>query len=65
MPVFKAYFIIIKKTLPALIVYFGVFVTMAIIFVGMSGTKTSAEFKSVKKQNHHPERGNDAAHQAD
>jgi ABC-2 type transport system permease protein len=41
MPVFKAYFTVIRKAIPSLIVYFMLFVMMATIFTRMVGSSSS------------------------
>jgi ABC-2 type transport system permease protein len=49
MPVFKAYFLVIRKILPSLIVYFSIFVVMATIFVKVVGGGTMpTDFRAVR-----------------
>ena len=48
MPVFKAYLLVIKKNIPSLMIYFFVFVAMAILFVNVIGGDSYAEFSAVK-----------------
>jgi ABC-2 type transport system permease protein len=48
MPVFKAYLLVIKKNIPSLMIYFFIFVTMAVIFLKFVGTPTYADFTAVK-----------------
>lgn len=49
MPVFKAYFTVIRKILPALLVYFTIFVVMATIFVKVvGGGTTPTDYRAVK-----------------
>jgi ABC-2 type transport system permease protein len=48
MPVFKAYFIVIKRYLPSLLIYFFIFIIMTILFSKVIGSQTSFSFTAVK-----------------
>ena len=48
MPVFKAYFILIKKNLPMLIIYLGVFIFLTILFVKIFGSQATYDFSAVR-----------------
>jgi ABC-2 type transport system permease protein len=48
MPVFKAYLLVIKRNIPSLLIYFFVFVAMAVIFLKFAGNETYADFTAVK-----------------
>ncbi len=50
MPVFKAYFKVIKKNLPSLIIYFIIFVATASLFFNTSGSRTTDAFSPTKSQ---------------
>ncbi len=48
MPVFKAYLLVIKRNIPSLMIYFFVFVAMAVIFLNLVGSQTYSDFSEVK-----------------
>ena len=48
MPVFKAYLLVIKRNIPLLMIYFFVFVAMAVIFLNLVGSQTYSDFSEVK-----------------
>ncbi len=48
MPVFKAYLLVIKRNIPALLIYFFVFVAMAVIFLKFVDSQTYTDFSAVK-----------------
>lgn len=50
MPVFKAYFKVIKKNLPSLMIYFIIFVTISNIFFSSSGSQATDTFNAAKSQ---------------
>ena len=48
MPVFKAYLLVIKRNIPSLLIYFFVFVSMAVMFLKFAGSQTYSDFSAVK-----------------
>lgn len=50
MPVFKAYFKVIKKNLPSLMIYLVVFVAISIIFFSTAGSQITDAFNASKTQ---------------
>jgi ABC-2 type transport system permease protein len=48
MPVFKAYLLVIKRNIPSLMIYFTIFVAMAVVFLQFVGGQTYADFSAVK-----------------
>ncbi len=50
MPVFKAYFKVIKKNLPSLMIFFAIFVTMSVLFFNTSGSRSTDAFNPTKSQ---------------
>ena len=48
MPAFKAYLLVIKKNIPSLMIYFFVFVAMAVLFIKVVGNQGYSDFSSVK-----------------
>ncbi|NLA88106.1 MAG: ABC transporter permease, partial [Clostridiales bacterium] len=48
MPVFNAYFKVIKKNLASISIYFFVFMGMAVLFLNLGGSQASPDFSSTK-----------------